>query len=171
MTDIFLPTMMNASAIDSTETSWFRTLVWMKPGIAVEPVRDRLQAVFRAFREEQAKGFTGRPKLFIDRFLNESLLLEPAAAGVSDMQKEYRQPLAALGVLVALVLLIACANVANLMTAHAAARSREWRSESPSARANGVLCNSCWSKARGSHCCRLFSELCSRGGPRRSLSG
>ncbi len=125
VTDIFLPTMMNASAIDSTETSWFRTLVWMKPGFAVEPVHDRLQAVFRAFRAEQAKGFTGRPKLFIDRFLNESLLLEPAAAGVSDMQKEYRQPLAALGVLVALVLLIACANVANLMTAHAAARSRE----------------------------------------------
>ncbi len=41
------------------------------------------------------------------------------------MQKDYRTSLAALGVLVVLVLLIACANVANLMTAQAAARSRE----------------------------------------------
>ena len=52
-------------------------------------------------------------------------MFEPAAAGRSNMQREYRQALAALGVLVALVLLIACANVANLMTAQAAARARE----------------------------------------------
>ena len=53
------------------------------------------------------------------------LEMDPAPAGVSAMQKNYRTSLAALGVLVVLVLLIACANVANLMTAQAAARTRE----------------------------------------------
>jgi len=61
----------------------------------------------------------------IDNYLNQTVLLEPAASGVSDLQSETRRPLAILGVLVALVLLIACANVANLMAAQASARARE----------------------------------------------
>jgi predicted permease len=53
------------------------------------------------------------------------LEMDPASAGVSELEKDYRAPLAVIGVLVALLLLITCANVANLMTAQAAARSRE----------------------------------------------
>jgi predicted permease len=52
-------------------------------------------------------------------------MVNPAPAGVSGLQRAYGTPLAVLGVLVILVLLIACANVANLLTAQAAARRRE----------------------------------------------
>jgi len=61
----------------------------------------------------------------IDRYLNKTLVFNPAGAGISELQKDYRRLLGVLGLLVALVLLIACVNVANMMTAQAAARAQE----------------------------------------------
>jgi predicted permease len=122
--DIFIPTMMHP-AVQVPDYTWMRTLARVKPGVAMEPLRAKLDATSRAFEEERAKGLGGMSKQQIDEFLSLKLFMEPAATGVSDLQNDYRTSLAALGVLVALVLLIACANVANLMTAQAAARSRE----------------------------------------------
>ncbi len=122
--DIFLPAMMHPGVTDDT-SSWLRPFVRLAPGVSPAPVAERLRAVFQASQQQRAKHFTGWPPRKIANFLHQQLLLQPAASGISEMQKDYRSALAALAILVALVLLIACANVANLMTAQAAARTRE----------------------------------------------
>jgi len=124
ITEIFLPTMMH-SGVTHDDWSWIRTFVQLKPGATPEPIRTRLQAIFNAVQHERAKGFRGWPKRRLENFLNQMVLVEPAAPGLSDMRKEYGRALTALGILVGLVLLIAAANVANLLTAQAAARARE----------------------------------------------
>jgi predicted permease len=108
--DLFLPAMMYSPSVNQANLVWLRTFIKLKPNVSLAPVRDRLSSTFQSLHDD---------------FNGDTVSLEPAAAGVSGMQDTYRLSLTVLGLLVALVLLIASANVANLMTAQASSRARE----------------------------------------------
>ncbi|HEY2861212.1 MAG TPA: ADOP family duplicated permease [Terracidiphilus sp.] len=127
VTDVFLPLSMNGLASED-RADWHRVFLMLKPGVSgsdFEQIRQHLSAVNRAFGSACGTCFRGETKADIDRFLNQTLVLDSGGAGISDLQKDYRRYLGILGLMVALVLIIACVNVANMMTAQAASRAQE----------------------------------------------
>lgn len=126
--DIFLPLNMNSLATHDSVT-WHHIFLMLKPGVnaatTLEPIRQHLSAVSHTFEVECSTCVRGMTPATIARFLDKKLVFHTAGAGISDLQKDYRRSLGILGLLAALVLLIACVNVANMMTAQAAARSQE----------------------------------------------
>jgi predicted permease len=128
MTDVFVPMMMN-SLVKQPDAQWFRSYLLAPPGVPVETLLSRLDTADHLYRLEtwklMSKEFPNAPKRMVEMFLGQKVTLMKAANGVSGMRSGYGLALLVLSVLAAMVLLIACVNVANLMAGQAAARARE----------------------------------------------
>jgi len=131
--DIFVPMTMKGqmtpirNGLDDWNDSFLAVLARRKPGVSMEQAQAGINVDYPGLLEQQAATLKlraeGKDK---KEFLSKKILLSPGAQGRTTVQRDSGPALTALFAMVALVLLISCTNVANLLLAKAAARQREF---------------------------------------------
>jgi macrolide transport system ATP-binding/permease protein len=117
-----MPVLANAPYVHDPDANWLYIIGRVKPDVALVPLQEKLSTLLRqvfapskSFSTEQGKALLAKAHI----------VLTPGGAGIQDMRDQYGSNLHLLMWTSGLVLLIACANVANLLLVRGMGRKAE----------------------------------------------
>jgi predicted permease len=131
--DVFVPLSMRAAMepwfegqFENRRSYWAYVFARLRPGVAIERALQEANTFYRGVVQEvEAPLQEGMSEATLTRFRAKDLEMEPGYRGQSSMHQEARTPLLLLLSITGVVLLIACANIANLLLARGAGRNQE----------------------------------------------
>jgi macrolide transport system ATP-binding/permease protein len=117
-----MPALANVPYVHDPETVWIYIVGRVKPGVAPGPLQEKVNAVLRQAFATQKVFTTERGKKALPKV---HTVLTPGGAGIQTLQEDYGSHLHLLMWISGLVLLIACANIANLLLVRGMGRKTE----------------------------------------------
>ncbi len=117
-----MPVLANVPYVHDPETDWLYIIGRVKPGVAMAPLQKKVTALVQRALATDDVFSTQEGKTLLARV---RVALTPAGAGIQEMQRWYGSQLHLLMWIASLVLLIACANIANLLLLRGMARRAE----------------------------------------------
>jgi predicted permease len=131
--DVFVPLMMTldfipapANRMQSHTHQWLTLMARRKPGVSMTQAQASLEVLYQRLHMAEGQSLlSGASDFARKQFFSRTIVLSPGSQGLGHLRRGFAEPLAMLFAVTNIVLLILCANLANLLLARAWARGQE----------------------------------------------